>query len=125
MSLARRAEGSSRAIRFAQIASAAPPPAPRKIAEFRASFNMFDHLTRIGQAIALGDLFHPHPVGVLGIGLAKIPAQGLEIEDGSLPAVGFMSKLRQARDLSILPIGRDGVVVGGGVTAIDATVLAS
>ncbi|RMD91432.1 MAG: hypothetical protein D6811_08940, partial [Alphaproteobacteria bacterium] len=39
-------------------------------------------------------------------------------------AVDFIAELRQAEDLSSLPVGRDVVVVGGGMTAIDAAVQA-
>ena len=38
------------------------------------------------------------------------------------PAVDFIGELRQAGDLAALPVGRRVVVVGGGMTAIDAGV---
>jgi dihydropyrimidine dehydrogenase (NAD+) subunit PreT len=37
-------------------------------------------------------------------------------------AVDFIAELRQAADKSSLPIGRDVVVIGGGMTAVDAAV---
>ncbi len=37
-------------------------------------------------------------------------------------AVEFIAELRQAEDLAALPVGRRVVVVGGGMTAIDAAV---
>ena len=38
------------------------------------------------------------------------------------PAVDFIGELRQSGDLAALPVGRRVVVVGGGMTAIDAAV---
>ena len=43
---------------------------------------------------------------------------------GSRPAVDFIAELRQAADLSRLPVGRRVVVIGGGMTAVDAGVQA-
>ena len=39
--------------------------------------------------------------------------------DGVYDAIGYISTLRQAKDLSSLPVGRRVVVIGGGMTAID------
>jgi glutamate synthase (NADPH/NADH) small chain len=59
----------------------------------------------------------------LGIGLPGVRA--LESEgaprEGVHPAVEFIAELRQA-DLAALPVGRRVVVIGGGMTAIDAAV---
>ncbi len=60
----------------------------------------------------------------LGIGLAGVNALAAEGADrgGVQEAVGFIAALRQAADLSALPVGRNVVVIGGGMTAIDAAV---
>ncbi|MEP6065757.1 MAG: FAD-dependent oxidoreductase, partial [Paracoccaceae bacterium] len=41
-----------------------------------------------------------------------------------LDAVDFIADLRQSSDVAKLPIGRDVVVIGGGMTAVDAAVQA-
>ena len=41
-----------------------------------------------------------------------------------LDAVDFIRDLRQSSDLSMLPVGRDVIVIGGGMTAVDAAVQA-
>jgi glutamate synthase (NADPH/NADH) small chain len=48
-------------------------------------------------------------------------AAGEEME-GVRNAVDFIAELRQATDLSRLPVGRNVVVIGGGMTAVDAAV---
>ena len=60
----------------------------------------------------------------LGIGLAGVNALRAAGEDlpGVRNAVDFIAELRQATDLSALPVGRDVVVIGGGMTAVDAAV---
>ncbi|HVH02692.1 MAG TPA: NAD(P)-dependent oxidoreductase [Amaricoccus sp.] len=62
----------------------------------------------------------------LGVGLGGVRA--LEAEGaaraGVRPAVDFIAELRQAGDLAALPVGRRVVVIGGGMTAIDAGVQA-
>ena len=45
-----------------------------------------------------------------------------EDADGVDDAVDYIAELRQARDLSRLPVGRRVVVIGGGMTAIDVAV---
>ena len=60
----------------------------------------------------------------LGIGLTGVNALRAEGEtlDNVEDAVSFIADLRQAGDLSAIPVGRDIVVIGGGMTAIDAGV---
>ena len=60
----------------------------------------------------------------LGIGLAGVNALRAPGEDlsGVRNAVDFIAELRQAVDKSALPVGRDVVVIGGGMTAVDAAV---
>ena len=58
------------------------------------------------------------------LGLGAVNALGLDGEDldGVLDAVDYIAAVRQAEDLSKLPVGRRVVVVGGGMTAIDIAV---
>ncbi len=60
----------------------------------------------------------------LAVGLAGVNALGQDGEalPGVENAVDFIARLRQADDLSELPVGRHVVVLGGGMTAIDAAV---
>ena len=62
----------------------------------------------------------------LGIGLAATHQLGVPGEElaGVQDAVDFIATLRQSADLSALPIGRRVVVIGGGMTAVDAAVQA-
>ncbi len=62
----------------------------------------------------------------IGLGLASTARLGVSGEDleGVQDAVDFIARLRQSADLSSLPIGRRVIVIGGGMTAVDAAVQA-
>lgn len=79
---------------------------------------------RLGAEITLDALKAAHDAVFLAIGLGGVKALGLEGEekDGVLDAVDFIADLRQAASLANVPVGRDVVVIGGGMTAVDAAV---
>jgi glutamate synthase (NADPH/NADH) small chain len=74
--------------------------------------------------LTLPALRDTHDAVFLGLGLGGVGALGLEGEDltGCENAVDFIATLRQTEDLTALPVGRHVVVVGGGMTAVDAAV---
>jgi dihydropyrimidine dehydrogenase (NAD+) subunit PreT len=84
------------------------------------------HDAKLGQGITLQGLRDAYDAVFLGIGLGGVNALGAEGEDkgGVTDAVDFIADLRQASDLATVPIGRDVVVIGGGMTAVDAAVQA-
>jgi len=80
----------------------------------------------LGDGLSLDTLRADFDAVFLGIGLAGVNALGLEGEDkgGVADAVEFIADLRQAGDLAEVPVGRDVVVIGGGMTAVDVAVQA-
>lgn len=60
----------------------------------------------------------------LGMGLSTTQQLGVPGDSlsGVQDAVDFIATLRQTQDLSTLPVGRRVVVIGGGMTAVDAAV---
>jgi dihydropyrimidine dehydrogenase (NAD+) subunit PreT len=77
-----------------------------------ATAAQFENLRREHDAVFLGlGLADTHELGVPGERLAGV-------ED----AVQFISTLRQAADPSTVPVGRRVLVIGGGMTAVDAAV---
>ncbi|KAE9631499.1 NAD(P)-dependent oxidoreductase [Parasedimentitalea maritima] len=58
-------------------------------------------------------------IGLAGVNALRAPGEN---KDGSRDAVEFIAELRQATDLSTLAVGRNVVVIGGGMTAVDAAV---
>jgi dihydropyrimidine dehydrogenase (NAD+) subunit PreT len=78
-------------------------------------------LTRAEQLEALR---REHDAVFLGLGLADthrldVPGETLA---GVIDAVEFISTLRQAADPATVPVGRRVLVIGGGMTAVDAAV---
>lgn len=80
----------------------------------------------LGRDMTLESLASTYDAVFLGIGLGGVNALGLGGEDmaGVANAVDFIATLRQTSDKSTLSIGRDVVVIGGGMTAVDAAVQA-
>ncbi|MGR3714172.1 MAG: NAD(P)-dependent oxidoreductase [Shimia sp.] len=80
----------------------------------------------LGDGLTLAGLQAEFDAVFLGVGLGGVNALGVDGEDktGVDDAVDFIADLRQASDLGGLSIGRDVVVIGGGMTAVDAAVQA-
>ena len=78
----------------------------------------------LGADVEFDDLCSEYDAVFLGIGLANSNRLGIEGEElsGVVNAIEYISELRQADDKSSLPVGRDIVVIGGGMTAIDVAV---
>jgi dihydropyrimidine dehydrogenase (NAD+) subunit PreT len=78
----------------------------------------------LGRDVTLDQLTADYDAVFLGIGLAGVNAlraAGEELQ-GVRDAVDFIAELRQSADLSKLAVGRNVVVIGGGMTAVDAAV---
>ena len=79
---------------------------------------------RLGEDLTLEGLTGDFDAVFLGVGLGGVNA--LTAPGSDLPgvhdAVAFISDLRQSPDRGTLPVGRNVVVIGGGMTAIDAAV---
>ena len=78
----------------------------------------------LGSLAQLDALRTDHDALFLGMGLGTTHQLGVPGEHlgGVQDAVDFIATLRQSDDLATLPIGRRVVVIGGGMTAVDAAV---
>jgi dihydropyrimidine dehydrogenase (NAD+) subunit PreT len=78
----------------------------------------------LGSEMELDELQKEYDAVFLAIGLANSNQLRIDGEDlnGVVNAIEYISELRQADDKSSLPVGRDVVVIGGGMTAIDVAV---
>ncbi|HVK89871.1 MAG TPA: NAD(P)-dependent oxidoreductase [Mycoplana sp.] len=81
---------------------------------------------KLGRDFTLGELTDNFDAVFLGLGLAGVNALQVEGEQfaGVEDAIDFIAALRQVEDKADIAIGRRVVVIGGGMTAIDAAVQA-
>jgi len=78
---------------------------------------------RLGRDITLDGLLEGYDAVFLGLGLAGVNALGIAEPElpGLRDAVDFIAELRQSRPENVA-VGRKVVVIGGGMTAVDAAV---
>jgi len=80
--------------------------------------------TALGRDVTLDALVADYDAVFLGLGLGATNGLGVAGEqlEGVADAVDFIEELRQAKALEKVAVGRRVVVIGGGMTAIDAAV---
>ncbi len=77
----------------------------------------------LGGGLSLAQLQTDHDAVFLGIGLSGVNQLALDGDnDNAMDAVEWIAKMRQSKDKTDIPVGRDIVVIGGGMTAVDAAV---
>ena len=87
---------------------------------------------RLGTDVFLAELVQDYPAVFLGLGLDGVNAIGISepvtaevpnaVPNAVRNAVDFIAELRQADSFAAVPVGRKVVVIGGGMTAVDAAV---
>lgn len=82
------------------------------------------HGVALGRDTTLDAVLDDFDAVFVGVGLAESNELGIPGEDldGVIDAIDYIAELRQAEDKSTLSVGRDIVVIGGGMTAIDVAV---
>jgi len=82
------------------------------------------HDFALGNGLDIDDLVGCFPAVFLAVGLGGVNALAVAGDDksGVEDAVSFIETLRQSDNLAALPVGRNVVVIGGGMTAVDAAV---
>lgn len=80
--------------------------------------------TSLGTDFSLEDLRSEYDAVFLGFGMGGVNELGMDNDqiDGLVDAVDYIAELRQADKMSELPVGRNVLVIGGGMTAIDIAV---
>ncbi len=80
--------------------------------------------TQLGRDVFLENLTREFDAVFLGLGLAGVNAIGIPepAAAGLRNAVEFIAELRQCADFANVAVGRKVVVIGGGMTAVDAAV---
>jgi dihydropyrimidine dehydrogenase (NAD+) subunit PreT len=77
---------------------------------------------QLGRDIQLDALVSEHDAVFLGLGLGGVNSLGIDEPLPVRAAVDFIAELRQAASPADVPVGRRVLVIGGGMTAIDAAV---
>ena len=82
------------------------------------------HGTALGREVHLDGLTAEFDAVFLGLGLGGVNSIGIAEPQASglRNAVDFIAELRQAQDFAQVAVGRRVVVIGGGMTAVDAAV---
>ena len=82
------------------------------------------HGVSLGADVSLVSLREVYDAVFLGVGLGDVNELGLDNDqaDGIVDAVEYIAALRQTDNKAKLPVGRNVLVIGGGMTAIDVAV---